>query len=773
MPQPLRVLMVEDNPADADLALLALRDAGFEPTWERVDTEAAYLARLDGKLDLVLSDFAMPQFNGIRALELLQQSGLDVPFILVSGTIGEDIAVEAIRKGATDYLLKDRLARLGPAVTHALAETKLRGERRQAEESLRIAQGQLGQLLEHSPAVLYWLKLSGDKIIPHLISENITLLLGFTAAEAAAHEWWVGQLHPDDRELATRSLAETIGTGASRTEYRLRHKDGRYRWVEDIRRLIRDAAGMPVELIGVWTDITERRRAEEIVHQASGHLSRDRKKQVGLEMVVLVVSAAIFYVLAAQSNWFEAATRWVLANDVDQLDEVAFTMVFLVMGLAVFAFRRWRETESELTTHQQARAALALLHDELDRQVRQRTEELNKANQALRREAADRILAAEALRESEMRFRELAENIQEVFWVSDPKKTEKLYISPAYEKIWGRTCQSLYESPHLWLEAIRPEDRDRVIRASETKQTRGTYDEEYRIIQPDGTERWIRDRAFPVREARGAIKRWVGVAEDITEYRTMEEQFRQTQKMEAIGTLAGGIAHDFNNILAAINGYAELSRMSLKGNPEVREYLGAVLQASSRAAGLVRQILTFSRQQPLKRLPVQLRPVVEETFKLLRATIPSTIEFDLVLAADAPVVLADTTQIHQILMNLGTNAWHAMQDGPGRLAVRLERFAVDAELAATAPRLRPGVYARLSVSDSGNGMDAATLRRIFEPFFTTKAPGEGTGLGLAVVHGIMDSHDGAVTVSSHPGAGTVFRLYFPATAAQATVAAVE
>ena len=294
-----------------------------------------------------------------------------------------------------------------------------------------------------------------------------------------------------------------------------------------------------------------------------------------------------------------------------------------------------------------------------------------------------------------------------------------------------------------------------------------------RYLRKDGTEVWANLTVSAMWAPGEAPGLCIAVVLDITERKTMEEQFRQAQKMEAIGTLAGGIAHDFNNILAAINGYTELSRMALHGNPEVRDYLGAVLQATSRAAGLVRQILTFSRRQPVDRQPVQLRPTVEEALKLLRASIPSSIEFDLTFATDAPVVLADPTQIHQILMNLGTNAWHAMQDRTGRLAVKLERFEVDAALAATTPNLRPGLYARLSVSDTGSGMDAATLGRMFEPFFTTKAPGEGTGLGLAVVHGIMASHDGAVTVSSQPGAGTVFRLYFPADTGQAPMAAVE
>jgi CheY-like chemotaxis protein len=273
---------------------------------------------------------------------------------------------------------------------------------------------------------------------------------------------------------------------------------------------------------------------------------------------------------------------------------------------------------------------------------------------------------------------------------------------------------------------------------------------------------------MPVRDRDGKVIGIVVLALDITERKQLEEQFWRAQKMEAIGTLAGGIAHDFNNILAAIIGYTELARRRAgAGDPVTREFLDAVLQGGTRATALVRQILTFSRRQESHRRPVRLHEVVAEPLKLLRATIPANIEFDLALAPDLPVVLADPTQIHQIVMNLGTNAAHAMRDRPGRFGVRLEGFTVDALLAGTIAGLQTGPYVRLSVSDTGHGIDPATLGRIFEPFFTTKGPGEGTGLGLSVVHGIMQSHDGVVSVYSQPEEGTVFHLFFPAIMAEA------
>jgi PAS domain S-box-containing protein len=282
----------------------------------------------------------------------------------------------------------------------------------------------------------------------------------------------------------------------------------------------------------------------------------------------------------------------------------------------------------------------------------------------------------------------------------------------------------------------------------------------------------ILDRySAPVRDQAGKYYGRIWTFRDITEHRKVEEQFRQAQKMEAIGTLAGGIAHDFNNILAAINGYTELAKRRVTADPVTDKFLDAVLEGGTRAAALVRQILAFSRQQEHQRSLVQLRHVVAEPLKLLRATIPSTIEFNVSLASSLPAVLADATQIHQIVMNLCTNAAHAMRDRPGRLAVRLENFTVDALLAESTPGLRAGPYVRLSISDTGHGMSEATKARIFEPFFTTKGPGEGTGLGLSVVHGIMQTHGGAITVYSQPGEGSVFHLYFPASDGEAAATA--
>ena len=266
----------------------------------------------------------------------------------------------------------------------------------------------------------------------------------------------------------------------------------------------------------------------------------------------------------------------------------------------------------------------------------------------------------------------------------------------------------------------------------------------------------------PVRDANGMVINFVAIKRDVTREMQLEDQVRQSQKMEAIGTLAGGIAHDFNNVLAVIFGYASLLKEDLENGPAGLADVDEILLAATRAQELVQQILTFSRQREQSRRIIPLDTVVKEATKFLRASLPAEIAFEIELAADAPAVLANATQIYQVTVNLATNALHAMEGRPGQLTVRLEAFRPDEAFLQRHPQFKAIPYARLTVADTGHGMDARTLERIYEPFFTTKPVGKGTGLGLAVVHGIVQSHDGLITVESEVGKGTTFGLYFPA-----------
>ena len=524
-----------------------------------------------------------------------------------------------------------------------------------------------------------------------------------------------------------------------------------------------------------------------------------------------------------------------------------------------------------------------------------------RAEVVLASDVTERRRIAEALRASEERFRQLAENIHEVFWMTDVAKNQMLYISPGYEAIWGRSCDSLYQSPRDWVEAVHAEDRDRVLAAALTKQASGDYDEEYRIIRPDGSARWIHDRAFPIKDRHGRVYRMTGIAEDITErkraeaecerragewhtllesavegiygldaqgrctfvnqsaarmlgytpdemigqeihalihhtradgtpfpiedcpiyhafyarrscrvddevlwrkdgtkfpveyacapilrhgefqgavvtfsdsteHNRLEAQLRQAQKMEAVGRLAGGVAHDFNNLLTVMHGRADLVLNQLPPGSEHGEDLREVLHAVKRAASLTRQLLTFSRQQPMQVRPLDLNAVVNDVSKMLRRIVGEDVAMR-VRGADAlPAVRADVGMMEQVLMNLAINARDAMPKG-GQLTLETTVEQIDADYIRLHAEAAPGPHVCLSVSDTGCGIPAAVLPRIFEPFFTTKAVGKGTGLGLATVYGIVKQHNGWINVYSEMNQGTVFRVYLPAVPAAAGVAA--
>ena len=371
----------------------------------------------------------------------------------------------------------------------------------------------------------------------------------------------------------------------------------------------------------------------------------------------------------------------------------------------------------------------------------------------------ERKLAEDASRDSEARFRQLADGIDQVFWLYDMAQHSVIYVSPAYERIWGRPAAGVLTNARDWLEGVHPDDRERVC--AHTAQASGEpYDQTYRVVRPDGTERWVHDRGFPVRDEHGKIVRIAGLAEDITEQRKLEAQFLRAQRMESIGTLAGGIAHDLNNVLAPIILSVDLLRGDMPAAR--REALLKTLETSAlRGAGMVKQVLMFARGVDGDRVLLNPKYVLQENERIIHETFPRTIEIATEVAPDCSTVLGDVTQLQQVLLNLCVNARDAMPQG-GRLTLTATNVNVDAHYAGMNPGATPGPHVLLQVTDTGEGIPQAIINKIFDPFFTTKEVGKGTGLGLSTVQAIVKSHGGFVHVYSEPRRGTTFKIYLPA-----------
>ena len=376
-------------------------------------------------------------------------------------------------------------------------------------------------------------------------------------------------------------------------------------------------------------------------------------------------------------------------------------------------------------------------------------------------DVTDQYKMRKALQESEQRFRQLAENLNEVVWLGSPDWNEVFYVSPAYDKKWGLNVEELYKQPRVWIESVHPDDRQQVIYDIPTKaehiQDVITF-RDFRIKKTDGEILWIKARAYPIRDPEGEVIRIAGIAEDITASKEAEETLRRTQKMDALGKLTGGIAHDYNNMLGVVLGYSEHLKDLLEEHPDMQKYADKIIHAGERGAKLTKKLLFFSNNISSDISVVDINTVLTEEQDMLEKTLTARIKLAIKLSKDLWPVYLNESELEDAILNLSINAMHAIE-GNGNLTIHTSNVTVDKSFAETLGLLS-GDYVVLSIEDSGCGMDESTKARIFDPFFSTKGTG-GSGLGLSQVYGFIKRCNGAVAVETELQQGTRFTLYFP------------
>jgi PAS domain S-box-containing protein len=640
MVPPLRILHIEDNPADARLLEDALTGAGHRVVSRLVSCESELVEALGSEWDVVLADHGLSKLPGPVALRIVRELAPDLPFLFVAGDMGEDAAVEALRAGAQDCLGRRSLQRLVTSVERELWKARLRRDKALAErrfEDLTRTMSDVYWVAGRAPAPLEYVSPAAEAIWGRPVEDLMTL------------DGFLSTVHPEDREKIEEVWRRQSLGEVTEVEFRVVRSDGTQRWLLDRAYPVRDSQGMVLRTNGLVVDITERKRSEAALQESEARLS-------GL------IASAMDAILT--------------------VDEEMRVMLF--NGAAERMFGRSVE---------------------------------------------------------EVRGRRLEELIR-TGWGGDRPAD---LLPPGQNGLISRVM-----GPMGSLTGIRSNGEEFPVEAS-VSQTVVGGERLLTVILRDVTER---------RQADSARTK-------------LEAQLRQSQKLEAIGALAGGIAHDFNNVLGAILGHAELLQLDLPPGSPGAESVAEILKAARRSSEVVRQMLTFSRRQDQPRGPLDLALVVKEACKFLRASIPVSIDIEVKISSSVPQVLGDPGQLHQVLMNLATNSRQAMEGRNGRMSIGLHAVDVDATMAQAQGNLAPGRYVRLSVTDTGVGMDAATLDRLFEPFFTTKGPRQGAGLGLAVVHGIVRSHGGGVTVYSQPGQGTTFHVFIPALVPKAAEVVAE
>ncbi len=697
-------------------------------------------------------------------------------------------AVESVRAGM-DGIFEHRLIRKDGSVLYAETRAKMVKsgnrmvrmtavrditERKQMEDALKAGEKWLRLILDSMPAAAYTCDAQGRITYfnqqaaavwgrtPVLNDMNHRFcgcfrLRDFTGAVISHEHCWMALALAESRPITGKQAI-------------IERPDGSQTIVLAHACPLLDAAGNIVGAVNVMTDITERIRTEEALRLSEAKFrSAMQHSPIGMGLVApdgrwIEVNPALCSIVGYPAAELLATDFQTITHPDDLKVDEDFVRQMLARQIDNYVMEKRYLHKSGHPTWVQLNVSLVWNPDGSPRHFVSQIQDIS-----------ERKLAEEALQINQAKLT-LSMDLAKLFHWEYDVMSRRLTCDENLFKFYGTNSVeqgglSMAVDDYL-RKFIHPEDAA-VITKEMTKEFTNTDPTcprqlENRVRQADGSTGVMLTRFMMVRDAAGRPVKAYGVNQDITEQKKaeqqrqkLEEQLRQAQKMEALGTLAGGTAHEFNNMLGIIIGFGELAKAELDEKHPVQASMDEVLLAAQRAKEIVQQILTFSRQQRQSRQPIQMDAVVREAMKVVRNTVPASVVIQTDISPDAPVIMGNATQIHQVLMNICVNAWHAMNQGPGVIRLSQNTVSLKQDAAVIHPNLREGVYVHLAIADNGSGMDAPTLARIFEPFFTTKDQGKGTGLGLAVVHGIVQAHEGAIFAESQPGVGTTFHLYFP------------
>jgi PAS domain S-box-containing protein len=744
MSEKTRILIVEDLPTDAELGEREVRQALPNCEFTRVESREAFLSALgDFKPHLILCDYKLPQFDGLTALRLSLTHAPETPFIIVTGSMDEDTAVACMKAGAWDYVIKEHIKRLGPAVLNAVEQSRLRREKNEADAHARrwqqvFAEAHFG--LAHA-----------DAATNTFIEVNATFARerGYRPEELKGRP--IADVYaPEAHEEMRRRIECIDATGHEVFEVVHLRKDGsRFPVLMEVT-TIRDEQGRPRSRVAYALDISERKGAEQALVESETLFRNLFEHHAAVKLIIDPESGRIVDANRAATDFYGWSR--------DQLRKMRIQEINTLPAEEVQQLIEKVRTQKKIHFEFQHRLA-----DGTARDVESFSSKIEAKGRtflhSIIHDISGRKEAERALQESEHKFRMIVENSRDIIYTLD-EQGRFLFVSPAMRFLLGYDETALIGSQFQSI--IHPDDAPGCQQAMRRIVEMGvqTPGFEYRARHADGTYRWHTSSGGAVHDADGRLLHFQGVARDITERRNLEEQLRQAQKMESVGRLAGGVAHDYNNMLSVIVGYTELALAGVASSDPLHADLKEIYHAALRSAEITRQLLAFARRQTIAPEVLDLNGIVENLLKMLRRLIGEDISLAWLPETGLWPVRMDPSQFNQIIANLCVNARDAIAD-VGKIVIETKNISLDENYCAVHAGFMPGAYVLLMVSDDGCGMSKEVLDHLFEPFFTTKGIGKGTGLGLATVYGIVKQNDGFINVYSEPGKGTTFKIYLP------------